>query len=269
MLTVIFFAMWFPSVGTFGVLLSVLGALVSIIELKGPKRIILALAFILFGAGEIISIVRSDAAHATEIANQHTDIVNLQGQIQKSDVERQVSEAYLKAKLEDSYSMNAQLAQFAPALMKLAQTSADFERKQFEVKVTTNKELYDFTMSVVKRIRDFSQKYLNLEQQQTTEQMKRNYANLSETQRRQQFAEDTEKELRLDNQKDFEFRNTILADALYARNEFQKRNIVVPPLGQRATLDVDLVLQGILSGPQPELRLADYLELLAKQLPLK
>ncbi|MGD0544674.1 MAG: hypothetical protein ABSB65_09710 [Candidatus Acidiferrales bacterium] len=259
----------FPPIGAFGLALTLIGALVSLVTIEGRKKFLLAGVFIVLGVGEFISIEISDKAHKEEVANQHSDIVNLQGQIQKSDVERQVSEAYLKAKLEDSYSMNAQLAQFAPALMKLAQTSADFERKQFEIKITTNKELYDFTMSVAKRIRDFSQKYSNLQNQQTTEEMKRNYVNLSETERRRIFAEDTQKDLQLYNQKDFEFRNTILADALYARNEFQKRKIVVPPLGQRSTMDVDLALQGILSGPQPELRLADYLELLAKQLPLK
>lgn len=228
---------------------------------------------LLFGLGlsalTWTQISRADKAHKAELVQQHTDIENLRGDLHKSETERQVTEAYLKAKLEDSYQMNAQLAQLGPALMTLAKTSADFERKQYETKVTSNKELYDFTLGAVKKIRDFSQKYSALERQQTDELMAAARQAQSDTERQQRWNAETQKEIQLYYAKDAEFRNSILPDALYSRNELLKRKIAEPSLGPMQKTEVDIVLRGSLAGVYPELALANYLELMARQIPLK
>jgi len=262
-------AMWFPSVGMFGVLLAVIGAVVSILAFTGWKRIALASLFVLLGIGEIVSINRADTAHDNEVRTQHTDIENLRGDLHKSDTERQVAEAYLKAKLEDSYQMNAQLSQLGPALLKIAQTSAAFERKQYEVKVVTDKQLRDFTLVLVSKIQQFSQKYVLLQRQQSDEEMNSvRSPQLSDSERQQRWSQSTQKEIQLYYSRDFEFRTSILPDAIYVRNEFQKRKVPEPILTPLEKSNVDMVLRGVLAGPYPERALANYLELLAKQLPL-
>jgi hypothetical protein len=97
----------------------------------------------------------------TEIGKQHTDIQNLIGDLHKSETQRQVDNAILRTKLEDY----AGWAQLGPALMKLAETSAEFQKKQYEAKVISDHDLYDLTMKAVKNIRDFSQKYSEQERQ--------------------------------------------------------------------------------------------------------
>jgi hypothetical protein len=263
-------AIGFPPVGVFGIALAVLGAILSVVGFKGWKRIAFPAFFILLGIGEFTSIWKADLAHQDELARQHNDVENLRVDLRTSDTQRQVAEAYLKAKLEDAYQMNAQLAKFAPAIMKLAETSAEFTRKQYEVKVTSDKELYAFTMAEVKKIREFSQKYQTLSRQQTDEQfnsMRR--PNLTEAERQQRWNEQTQKSTQLYYSRDNEFRTSILPDALYARQELLKRKISEPTLSPMQKSEVDIVMRGALAGPYPELALANYLEVMAKQLRLE
>ena len=56
----------------------------------------------------------------------HASIDTVSANLQKADTGRQVDNAYLKAKLEDAYKAYDDLRQFAPALMKIAQTGADY-----------------------------------------------------------------------------------------------------------------------------------------------
>jgi hypothetical protein len=262
-------AIWFPSVGIFGVVLAVIGAIVSILAFTGWKRIVLALVFALLGVGELVSINKADKVHETEISNQHIDVENLRNDLHKSETNRQIAEAYLKAKLEDSYQMNAQLAQLGPALLKLAEVSANFQKKQYETKITSSKELYDFTMGAVKKIRDFSEKYRTLQRQQTDALMASAGAVQSDAERQRRWNEETQKEIQLYYAKDSEFRTSILPDALYANNELQRKGIPEPSLAPIQKSEVDMVLRGVLAGVYPEQALADYLELRAKEIPLK
>lgn len=165
--------------------------------------------------------------------------------------------------------MNAQLSQLGPALLKLAQVSADFQRKQYETKITSNKELYDFTMGAVKKIRDFSDKYRTLERQQSEVLMAAVRGVQSDAERQRRWNEETQKEIQLYYAKDSEFRSSILPDALYANNELQRKGIPEPGLAPIQKSNVDMVLRGVLAGPYPEQALADYLELRAKEIPLK
>jgi hypothetical protein len=261
--------MWFPSVGMFGAVLAVIGAIVSILALTGWKRIVLALVFALLGIGELVSIHKADIVHETEISSQHIDVENLRNDLHKSETERQIAEAYLKAKLEDSYQMNAQLAQLGPALLKLAEVSATFQKKQYETKITSNKELYDFTTGAVKKIRDFSDKYRTLESQQFDALRASVRGVQSDAERQRRWNEETQKEIQLYYAKDSEFRTSVLPDALYANNELQKKGIPELSLDPIQKSNVDMVLRGVLAGPYPELALADYLELRAKEIPLK
>ena len=263
-------AIWFPPVGAFGVLLAALGAGLSLIGFAGWRRIVYASLFVLLGIGDVVSAIRADGAHQVELKAQHDDIENLRAELRKSEVHRQVSEAYLKAKLEDSYQMYSQLAESGPALLKLAQTSAESERKQYEAKVRSAKELYDFTMGVVRKIRDFSQKYRLLEAQESESLMNSmKQPQLSDADRQQRWNQAMQKEIQLNYNRDFEFRSTILPDAVHAKYELQKRKVPDPPLSPVQRSEVDMVLRGVLAGSYPELAVADYLELMAKQLSLK
>ncbi len=106
-----------------------------------------------------LQVHRSDRAHREEVRQQHEDVDNLRTDLRQSEVELQVRDAYLRAKLESEAQFYAQLAQFAPGIKILAETSAEFARKQYEAKLVSDRELYQFTMKTVEKIRNFSQKY--------------------------------------------------------------------------------------------------------------
>jgi hypothetical protein len=219
-----------------------------------------------------VQISRNDGAHAREIERQHnemerqhTDIVNLTGELRQSETLRQVDSAYLKAKLEDY----AQLSKLAPALMQMAQTGEEFQRRQYQEKMTSNRELFDLTMSVVQKTRDFATKYETLETQRAFRPFPPNLATMTDDERRQaalQWSQDAGQER---SQQHAEFVNTILPGAVYARDEFRKKKIKEPDLSGFERSEVNGCFNGLLAGIHPERRMADYLEYMAKQLPLK
>jgi len=206
---------------------------------------------------------RSDRSHANEISSQHEDIQNLMGELRKSETGRQVDNAILRTKLED-YS---QLSQLGPALMKLAQTSAEFQRKQYEAKVTSDKDLYALAMKSVTQIREFSKKYSALESENTLGF--RLSGQMSDAERQQKWNENTNKMIQLSYAKQNEFQTSILPDAIYARNELLRKGLPEPPMDPMQKSEVNMVLHGALAGVYPELQFANYLEQMAKPLSRK
>src|SRR4051794_7134979 len=97
-------ASWFPNipVGLFGIVLAVLGALVSIIEFKGKKRFWWASAFILFGVLETTAIIRADRIHDAEVKAQHDEIEGIKKELSDARLENAANTGWLRAKLEDA-----------------------------------------------------------------------------------------------------------------------------------------------------------------------
>jgi len=260
-------AIWLPPVGVFGGVLAFVGALVSILGFKGLRRVVLASVFIILGVGEVAAIFKGDADHKAEVNRLNNSITQVQDTLVATQLKSAADLSYLKAKLEDSEKLNEKLSQFAPAIMKLAQVSAEFTRKQYEAKVISDKELHDLTMDVVKRIRAFSQKYETLSRQQSEELVNNTrQPNLTEAQRDQIWNQAIQKSVQLNYAKDAEFRRALLPDALDARQELLKRKFTEPTMTPMQKSEVDMVTKGILAGPYPEMALADYLEIMAKQL---
>src|SRR5712672_3031053 len=136
--------------------------------------------------------------HQKEVDDQRQAVESLRSVIQTNEVRSAADMGYLKAKLEDSEKLNDKLSKFAPAVMKLAETSAEFTRKQFEARVTSDKELYAFTMDAVKKIREFSQKYDALSRQQSDELMNAmRQPNLTEAEKNQRWNQETQKSIQL------------------------------------------------------------------------
>jgi hypothetical protein len=203
--------------------------------------------------------IKSQKEYDAKADRQDTDIQNLSAELRKSETGRQIDNAILKTKLEDY----AQLAQLGPALMKLAQTSADFQRKQYESKVISDRELYRLTMDSVKKIRDFSAKYDSLESANFQAYYDKS---MSEAERLRIWTAQTNKIIQLSDTKHHEFQTSILPDAIYARNELLRKRLAEPPLDPYHRATINMVLDGALAGVRPELEFATYLELMAKPL---
>lgn len=199
---------------------------------------------------------------AKQQAQQNMD--DIKRQLKDSEIKRASDTRYLEGKLEV-------FSQFAPAIMELAKASEESTRKQYEAKVISDKQLADFTMEVVRKIREFSHKYSALEDQMTNEMINvSRQPNLTDAEKKQQWNQEmqkmTQKMRDLSSQRDFEFRRSILPDAIYARSELLRRKIPEPVLPGAEGSEIGGVLAGMLAGVYPELALADYLEIMAKQL---
>ncbi len=258
-------AMWFPSVGTFGIVLAIIGSRVSLLNFTAWKRIGLAVVFVLLGMGEILSLYRADRSHEIEARNQHNDIQNLTEELHKSEAQRQVENATLRTRLEDY----AGLSHLGPALMALAQTSAKFQKKQYETKIINDRDLYDLTMKVVKKIRDFSLKYTELEERRRQASSSLSSGLDSEKEQQQKWSDEINKKLQMYRTKQAEFQISILPDAIYARNELLRSKLPEPLLKPSERTDLNVAFKGMVAGINPEMSLATYLEVWVKPLARK
>jgi hypothetical protein len=245
------------------------GVLIGIKLTKGESHNIWWTIIIIMGIGTSILTWKSQSHaredHKYEINQQKQAVESLRIIINANEIRNAGNMGYLRAKLEDSERWNEKLSQFAPAVARLAETTADFTRKQYEAKLVSDKELYNLTMDVVKRIRDFYQKYRALSDKQNEERMAiSRITKFTEAERQNQWIKETQKSTQFYLDRDNEFRSSILPDALYARQELSKRKLSEPNLSPMNKSTVNMVLRGMLAGPYPELELADYLELMAK-----
>jgi hypothetical protein len=205
---------------------------------------------------------RSRRAHSTEVDGQREALKNLQAKLDESEIRRAAETKYLEGQL-------SVLSQFGPGVLKLAETTAEFTRKQYESKVSSDRELYSFTMGVVTKLRDGWRDYDTVSHQQYDD-----FANFvrqgrPEAEQHQKWSEFIQKSTDLSNKRDAEFRTSILPQALIAREELMKRKLSEPTVSPEDKRRVELVLRGMSVGPNPELTLASYLEIMARPLSQK
>ncbi len=206
---------------------------------------------------------RSRQAHIDEVNRSNNAVNGIKADLQKSELDRVADTNRLQGKLDV-------FAQFAPAIFKLAQATEENTRKQYEAKMLSNKELYDATMDVVKKMREFGQR----RRLESARQMDANIAAMraatTEAEKAKAWADQSNNMIAAYYQKDAEFRTSILPDAVYVRNELLRRKIPeLPPNPMRPASMVQMVFTGSLAGAYPEFDAADYLEQMAKQLRLK
>lgn len=255
-------AMWFPSVGMFGVVLAIVGAIVSILAFTGWKRIGLALVFAILGIGELVSIHRADIAHETEVRTQHNDIEKIREELRQSEVHRQVDEAYIKAKIEDY----AQFKNFAEAIQQFARINAEYTKRQFQGVVLSNKQLRTKTLEVIGHLRDLDARSRKSSEQLRDKYVQLNAADKSGANRATLQIQEIEEVTLAKEGLDRRFRQSILPDTVYVRNELLKRGAKEPPPGALQQSSLMITFGGILAGPDPCGSAADYLEFLLKQL---
>jgi hypothetical protein len=175
---------WFPNIpaGAFGIILAVLGALVAVLEFKGAKRFWWASAFILLGVFELVVIIRADQAHDAEVTTFTHEINGVKEQLHQSELARVADTNKLQGKVEV-------FAEFAPAVIKLAQATELSARKTFEAKMLSNKDLYDATIDVVKKLREFGQRRRLESSQQTDANMAAMQATTTEAEKAKVWAD--------------------------------------------------------------------------------
>ena len=256
---------------TLAVLLPTLFAVtVELVNRKAKARTSWRLSVIAFGIGSSgitgLQIYRSDNEHTQEVRQRRDEAQGLRTELHESKLAQQMSNSYLKAKLEDEARLFAQLAQIAPGIKTLAETSAEFQRKQYETRVASDKQIYQFTMNTVREIRDFAQKRQLMTDEEIREESNLAMApGLADSERQRRRDELWEKQRQISHAEEREF-HSILSDVLYATTELQKRMISEPAVDATIQKEVVRAFNGSLAGVYPEMKLADYLQAWAKPL---
>lgn len=232
-----------------------------------------AVSLIVLGIAAVISnqvqkVQDSGKALADETKLQQS-VDGLKGQLHDQEVNSTAENQYLRGRLDE-------LSEFTPAVLKLAQASEENTRREYEQKVLSNRQLRDFISDVVARMRDwegrrkqaddaFFNKMIN-DQQQISRSGDPNKI-------RQQFDQlrstEMTDEMQMDATFQREFRDKILADAIFARDQLITR------LGLKAQPDINvfpggtgslLIFQGQFFGADPVGMAASYLEQFARRL---
>ncbi len=193
---------------------------------------------------------------------QKTAVDGIKEQLHQSEVQRIADTRYMQGKLDV-------FAEFAPAIVKLAQATELNTRKTYEAKMLSNKDLYDATMDVVKKLREFGQRRRLESARQMDADMAAMRTATTDAERVKVWADQSSSVIATYYRADAEFRASILPDAVYVRNELLRRKISEPPTNPMRPVNIQAVFEGRLAGTYPEFNAADYLEQMAKQLRLK
>lgn len=200
-------------------------------------------------------------AHSLEVNTQRQAIDQLQAKLDAAEIRHTAEIKYL----EGQFSV---FSQVGPAVVKLAQMSQENIREQYGVKGLSDSQLREFASDVVKRMRDLASKHKQIQEQQFTKNIALQWQNKGQGKDARKMEQIRDKEIQEYVQEDasleYQFKSTILGDAVYARNELLRRigrdqPSIYDPTGVPA-------LQGFLAGPDPVGDAANYLERLAKQL---
>jgi hypothetical protein len=185
-------------------------------------------------------------------------------ELTNSETKREVEAATMHQQMDD-------YKQFGPAVMKLADLIAEYQKKQYENKVTSDHDLYALTMGVVKKLKAFAAKYDQLQQDLLASYPKvsSDLDPRSDAEKNKIWIENQNKTMQMYANKRREFQADILPDAIYARNALRARKLPEPQISERQHESVDFTFQGMLAGAYPEVDLANYLELYAKPLESK
>jgi hypothetical protein len=144
----------------------------------------------------------------------------------------------------------------ASAVLKLAESSS-------QVTAATNKQICTNTMDIVKRMHSFARNRKNKSNHLINKEMNESRNANTEQERKQLWQQHTAQLTQLWNDEQYEFRSTILGEALYLKDELLKRLPSEPKPGNRYPFHV---FEGSLAGNYPEEEVADYLEGLSRKL---
>jgi hypothetical protein len=156
----------------------------------------IAAGLLVIAQGVRVHVAQEEAGEAQ--SGLRGSIAHLQSQVQESETGRRIDNAYLKAKLEDYKELQG----LAPALLKMAEASEDYTKKQYEVKVMNDAQLLDFSRDVIGRIRELGGKCKAQEDAIFVSSMDvpSQWQSMNQDQRGRYIAEQTQRRERADTQ---------------------------------------------------------------------
>lgn len=224
-----------------------------------PVAMLVALAL----TGAISTAVQQNRAtrsQASAAADQNAAIERIRSELLRSEAGRQADNVLLRAKLEAAHDANRQLAEFAPAILSLAKTSAEHTRRLYETKVASNDDLRARTRTVVARMLALEAKY---QVSRDSIAFSPRPTSATEEDRHRRWDAMTAAYIKASFERDLEFRSTIHADAVWVREELVKR--VGENTGEAGPTSF-VFDHGALAGAAPLSEAATYLEILARKL---
>lgn len=202
--------------------------------------------------------VREKRMADSEAKGLRAQVGSVQAMLQAAQLTNAADMGYLRGRLDALVSKPSDVGQLAGAITKAASEIARRETRRL-----SDEQLSKSTMDLAKRMRIFESKYRARDYAATDSYMQAIQRAKPEERTgifNQHVAQLTQSSL----ERDLEFRNTLLGEAVYFRNELQRRLQLtdVPPKDRHRIIAFD----GILAGPSPVSDAADYLEQLARQL---
>jgi len=251
------FAFWFPPVGLFAAALAVLGAVVSVIEFKGWRRVLFALVFVFLGLGEGLSIIRADSDHKKEVTDLNKALDRVQATLTATQIQSAADMGFLKGRLASA---------IAPDIGRLGAAIAKENARMIELQTKTlsTRDLSDSAIRLAQKMREFERSW-KVQEQLAEEQLWNAQIGAKTPEERVQLRnQETAFYIQSHANKETTFRSQFLGQAIYLRDQILNR------LGNPAMTMQDhaktLAFEGVLAGPTPISDAADYLEQLARRL---
>lgn len=260
-------ALWFPPVGTFGIILAVGGTILAIVEFKGVLRVALVVACVLLGAGEVVSIVKNESEHTREVNEQKQAVENLKNMIQTSEIRNAGDMGYLKGRLE------AALSRPMPQFDTKGFAAALSEGIKTEIGNMSDKQLADATLAFCQELNVFSANhraalYERMSQEETEDRAVGSAPMDQEGIEKQRKIWDKYRQLDMQDRMnwEYEYRTKYMARAVYFRDMLWSRMGIQEQQLKGLDSSAQIAFRGILAGADPVQEAATYLETLAHQL---
>ena len=192
------------------------------------------------------------------------DAVEQQKKLNNDLIKSHMNEEFIKGKLSaigevmgkmSKSGTDSSIKQMASAIEKIVQSS-------YQTTTATNKQICSSTMDLAKRMHKFAYDRRERSRQIIDRQMTASRTAKTEEERHQIFQQYSAQSIQQIDSDNYEFRTTILGEAIYLKDELLKR---LPPQ-PKPNFKTAVVFEGSLAGAYPEDEAADYLEGLSRKL---
>jgi hypothetical protein len=235
-----------------------LGVYVSIKPQPEKRHNLLIVLFILFAVIGITAGILQQHINKIETASQ-------QKKLNDDLIQSHLDQEFIKGKLSAIGEIigkmfksvpDPSVKQMASAIEKMAQSSS-------QTTIATNKQICLNTMDLVKRIHKFAYDRREKSNQIMNQQMNESRTAKTEQERHENWQKHTAQLLQQSNTNQYEFRTTLLGEAIYLKDELLKRLPSEPKPDSKFS---HVFEHGSLAGVYPEESAADYLEKLSRKL---
>jgi len=251
--------------------LSTVGVIVSIKIPKEKHRIWWIVSFIAFGV--ILSVLtyiqqsRTRTEYNRQQVEQAKQQKDLKDMLEKSGIaltQSRLAQEYMKGQLDSLSLLAGKISQSVsdPGIKQVAGAIEKLVQSNVQTIVASNKQICSNTFNLAKRMQKFEQERMSKSSRRMEQEWNAMRTAKTDEEKHHIWNQYIAQSIQNSANEQYEFRTTLLGEAIYLKDELLKR---LPSEPQPSRMEA-IAFEGSLAGPYPVSNAAVYLEKLARKL---